>query len=303
LTSSSAEHPAPDPDDVRDRLRVVDSERLREDRALFERLADRGDPVDREILVERFLPLARSLAARYARPDEPFDDVFQVACMGLVKAIDRFDLSHDRAFSSFAVPTIAGEIKRYFRDKTWAIHVPRDLQELSLTVDRTARELERELARKPTVDELADRIGVTDEDVLEALHAAHARRATSLDAPHGDDDDRKGTLGETIAAPSGEFDRVDERVSLEHLTAILTSRERQALALRFTHDLTQEQIGEHIGVSQMQVSRILRQAIEKLRVYASQRAAANNGQVPAPSDRSGASDTGLSDGSRGGRVG
>jgi RNA polymerase sigma-B factor len=263
-------------------LHVVDTQRLREDRALFARLADRHDPVDREILVERFLPLARSLAARYARPDEPFDDVFQVACMGLVKAIDRFDLSHERAFSSFAVPTIAGEIKRYFRDKTWAIRVPRDLQELTLTVDRTARDLERELARKPTVDELAERIGVTDEDVLEALHAAHGRRATSLDAPRGGEDGDGSTLGETIAAPSGEFERIDERVALERLTAILTPRERRALALRFTRDLTQGEIGEQLGVSQMQVSRILRQAIEKLRAYAAQRAAASNGHLPAP---------------------
>jgi RNA polymerase sigma-B factor len=145
--------------------------RVREDRALFKRLADQRDPVDREMLVERFLPLARSLAARYARPGEPFDDIFQVACIGLVNAIDRFDLSRGRAFSSFAVPTIVGEIKRYYRDKTWSVNVPRDLQDRVLAVGGAVRELESELARKPTVAELADRLSLTDEDILEALHA------------------------------------------------------------------------------------------------------------------------------------
>ena len=155
------------------RGREIDTRRLCEDRALFARLADRGDPVDREILVERFLPLARSLAARYVRPNEPFDDIFQVACLGLVNAIDRFDLSRDRAFSSFAVPTIVGEIKRYYRDKTWAVRVPRDLQDLVLAVDRAARDLEGQLGREPTVAELAETLTVSDEEVLEALHAGH----------------------------------------------------------------------------------------------------------------------------------
>jgi RNA polymerase sigma-B factor len=281
LTSSGAKRDALAPTDAWDAVRTIDTERLRQDRALFERLADRGDPVDREILVERFLPLARSLAARYVRPDEPFDDIFQVACVGLVKAIDRFDLSHGRAFSSYAVPTIAGEIKRYFRDKTWAIRVPRDLQELSLAVDRAAGELELELGHKPTVQELAERLDVEDEDVLEALHAGHGRRAASLDAPYGQGEDGGTTLGDTIGSPADEFDRIDQRIALERLTAILTPRERRVLALRFVHDLTQEEIGEDIGVSQMQVSRILRQAINRLRVYASQRA--DNGHAPASS--------------------
>src|SRR3954454_21803258 len=129
--------------------------RSNEDRALFERYLDRRDPVDRELLVERFLPLARQLARRYQRPEEPFDDLFQVACLGLVKAIDRFDLGRDVAFSSYAVPTILGEIKRYFRDRTWSVRVPRDLQELALRVDRKVTELSTDLRRQPTVSEIA----------------------------------------------------------------------------------------------------------------------------------------------------
>ena len=239
--------------------------RVREDRALFKRLADQRDPVDREMLVERFLPLARSLAARYARPGEPFDDIFQVACIGLVNAIDRYDLSRGRAFSSFAVPTIVGEIKRYYRDKTWSVNVPRDLQDRVLAVDRAVRELESELARKPTVAELADRLSLTDEDILEALHANQGRRAASLDAPHDDDD---ASLGDSIATHENGFQRAEQRASLARLTAILTPREQRILALRFGADLTQAQIGQHMELSQMQISRILRQAITKLRAYA-----------------------------------
>src|SRR4051812_37487473 len=149
-------------------------DRAARDRALFERYLDRRDPIDREILVERFLPLARQLARRYQRPEEPFDDLFQVACLGLVKAIDRFNLERDVAFSSYAVPTILGEIKRYFRDRTWSVRVPRDLQELALRVDRKVTELSTDLRRSPTVDELAAVLGIDAEQVLEALEASAA---------------------------------------------------------------------------------------------------------------------------------
>src|SRR3954453_17895526 len=145
--------------------------RVAEDRVLFERHLDRRDAVDRDLLVESFLPLARQLARRYERPEVPFDDLFQVACLGLVKAIDRFDLSRDVAFSSSAVPTIVGEIKRYFRDRTWSVRVPRDLQELALRVDRKVTELALDLHRQPTVAEVAAKIGKEEEVVLEALQA------------------------------------------------------------------------------------------------------------------------------------
>jgi RNA polymerase sigma factor (sigma-70 family) len=174
-------------------------------------------------------------------------------------------VSRGRAFSSFAVPTIVGEIKRYYRDKTWSVNVPRDLQDRVLAVDRAVRELESELARKPTVAELADRLSLTDEDILEALHANQGRRAASLDAPYDGDD---ASLGDSIATRENGFHRAEQRASLARLTAILTPREQRILALRFGADLTQAEIGQHMELSQMQISRILRQAITKLRAYA-----------------------------------
>src|SRR5919197_869303 len=187
------------------RVHKTDERRLREDRELFERYLDERDPVDRELLVERFLPLARSLAGRYLRHGEAFDDIFQVACLGLVKAIDGFDVTRGRAFSSYAVPTIVGEIKRYYRDRTWTIHVPRDLQELTLAVSRAAVALEREHGCKPTVDQVAERLEVSDEDVLEALQAKRARRAGSLDAPRPDDGEG-GAGGDAIGVAEDGFE-------------------------------------------------------------------------------------------------
>ena len=240
-------------------------ERLREDQELFTRYADRHDPVDRDLLVERFMPLARSLASRYLRRDEPFDDIFQVACLGLLKAIDGFDVSRGRAFSSYAVPTIVGEIKRHYRDKTWMVHVPRDLQDLTLAVDRAAQQLERELLRKPTVPEIASKLEVTDEDVLEALQASRAHRVGSLDAPVRDEEDPASTVGERIGTPEPGFRLAEHRAVLGRLMTTLSARDRLVLRLRYEEDLTQEQIGERVGISQMQVSRVLRQCIVKLR--------------------------------------
>ena len=248
-----------------------ESKRLQEDRALFQRLADRGDPVDREVLVERFLPLARSLAARYQRRTEPFDDIFQVACLGLVKAIDRYDLSLGRAFSSFAVPTIAGEIKRYYRDRTWSVHVPRDLQELTLTVDRARGELETKLGRSPTTTEIAERVDVTEEEVLEALQAGNAYRAASLDAPARDDDD--ATVGDLVAHHEKGFALAETRADLRVLSRVLQPRERVVIQMRFERDMTQQEIGKIVGLSQMQISRILRTAFVRLREHARSRAA------------------------------
>jgi RNA polymerase sigma-B factor len=244
------------------------SDRSTEDRALFERYLDKRDPVDRELLVERFLPLARQLARRYQRPEEPFDDLFQVACLGLVKAIDRFDLSRDVAFSSYAVPTILGEIKRYFRDRTWSVRVPRDLQELALRVDRKVSELSTDLRRQPTVREIAASVGIEEEDVLEALEASGAYRATSLSTPRGNEDEAGDTLGDTVGTSEDGFGLAEDRATLEQLMRAVTPREREVLRLRFEEDLTQAEIGERIGVSQMQVSRIIRQSIARLRTVA-----------------------------------
>jgi RNA polymerase sigma-B factor len=245
--------------------------RVEEDRALFARYLDTRDHVDRDMLVERFLPLARQLARRYERSDEPFDDLFQVACLGLVNAIDRFDLSRDVAFSTYAVPTIVGEIKRYFRDKTWSVRVPRDLQELGLRIERVASALETDLHRSPTVPEIAAAADCTEEAVLEAIQALGAYRASSLEAPrHSEDGDE--TLGEAIGHHDGGYALAEQRATLSELLRSVGPREREVLRLRFEEDLTQAEIGAHIGVSQMQVSRILRQTIARLRTEAGSRA-------------------------------
>jgi RNA polymerase sigma-B factor len=241
----------------------------RRDRALFARYSDRRDPADRDLLVKRYLPLARQLARRYQRDAAAFDDLFQVACLGLLKAIDRFDPQRGVAFSTFAVPTIAGEIKRHFRDRMWSVRVPRDLQELALKVERTASEISLGLGRQPTVAEIADAIGLSDEDVLEALEAARAYEASSLQSPLGGDDDGGDTLGESIGTDDPGFTGAEQRAMLEQLMCALTAREREVLRLRFAEDLTQTEIGERVGVSQMQVSRIIRSALEQLRAVAS----------------------------------
>jgi RNA polymerase sigma-B factor len=242
------------------------------DRALLARYVEHRDPADREALVERFLPLARQLARRYERPEEPFDDLFQVACLGLVKAIDRFDLSRDVAFSSYAVPTILGEIKRYFRDRTWAVRVPRDLQELALRVDRKVVELSTDLHRQPTISELAERLGIEEEDVLEALEASAAYRTTSLSLPRGNEDEAGETLGDTVGTSEEGFGLAEHRATLHRLLQAVSPREREVLRLRFEEDLTQAEIGALIGVSQMQVSRIIRQSLGRLRAAAEPRA-------------------------------
>jgi RNA polymerase sigma-B factor len=242
--------------------------RCAEDRALFERYLENRDPVERDMLVERFLPLARQLARRYQRPEEPFDDLFQVACLGLINAIDRFDLDRGVAFSSYAVPTILGEIKRYFRDRTWSVRVPRDLQELALKVDRTVSELTVALHREPTVAEIAAALGATEEDVLEALEACGAHRATSLDEPRHTEDDGGDTLADSLGTEECGFSCAEDRATIALLMRVITPRERRVLLLRFAEDLTQAEIGERVGISQMQVSRIIRQAVARLRDYA-----------------------------------
>jgi RNA polymerase sigma-B factor len=244
--------------------------RAQVERALFARYRATGDPRDRDAIVERFLPLARQLARRYERADEPFDDLLQVAALGLVKAVDRFDSERDVAFSSFAVPTILGELKRHFRDRTWSVRVPRDLQELALKVDRAVGEFRREAHRQPAVSEIAGRLGVSDEAVLEAMQASSAYRAASLDAPRAGQDEGTETVGEAYGCEETGFGLAEDRATLERLMRAIAPRDREILRLRFEHDFTQAEIGERVGVSQMQVSRILRQAVARLRAAARQ---------------------------------
>jgi len=241
-------------------------ERTRADRDLFVRYRA-GDRQARDQLVERFLPLARQLARRYQRASEPLDDLLQVASIGLIKAIDRFDPAREIAFSSYAVPTILGEIKRHFRDKTWAVRVPRDLQELTLRVDRAVAELSDELQRQPSVGEIAKAVSANDEEVLEALQAGGAYRAISFDMPRGGEEDSAaaGTVADSIGIDEVGFDRAEDRATLAHLLGNLSAREREVLRMRFEEDMTQAEIGSVIGVSQMQVSRLIRKAIAGLR--------------------------------------
>lgn len=235
------------------------------DLELFARIRIDGDPHARELLIERYLPLARRLARRYQHTDEPIEDLIQVASIGLLKAVDRFDCSREVMFSSYAVPTILGELKRHFRDRTWSVRVPRDLQELALRVDQTVTRLSLGQRRSPSVGEIALAVEASEEQVLEALEAMGAYRASSLDAPRSTREEETETVAEALGSDDHGFDRAEERATLEPLMGRISERERTVLRLRFGEDLTQAEIGERIGVSQMQVSRLIRQALARLR--------------------------------------
>jgi RNA polymerase sigma-B factor len=245
--------------------------RAAEDRRLLARYHRGGDAAAREQLVERFLPLARQLARRYHHGSEQLDDLVQVASLGLLKAIDRFDPGRETAFSSFAVPTILGELKRHFRDKGWAVRVPRDLQELAVKVDRVGDEMSRELGRAPTTSEIAERIGAQDEQVLEAREAAAAYRAVSLDRPRTDEDADGDSYAESVGEEDPGYRLAEASATVEQLMGVLSAREREVLRLRFAEDLTQAEIGARVGVSQMHVSRLIRQSIARLREEAERR--------------------------------
>ena len=239
--------------------------RAQEDRRLLVRYHREGDPAAREQLVTRFLPLARQLARRYQRGGEQLDDLIQVASLGLLKAIDRFDPARETAFSSFAVPTILGELKRHFRDKGWSVRVPRDLQELAVKIDRVGDEMSRELGRAPTPAELAERTSTTLEQVLEAREASAAYRAVSLDRPRSEDDEEGDSFADAFGAVDPGFSLAEDAATVERLMRVLSDREREVLRLRFEEDLTQSEIGQRVGVSQMHVSRLIRQSIARLR--------------------------------------
>ena len=239
--------------------------RAQEDRRLLIRYHRGGDAAAREQLVTRFLPLARQLARRYQRGGEQLDDLVQVASLGLLKAIDRFDPARETAFSSFAVPTILGELKRHFRDKGWSVRVPRDLQELAVKVDRVADDMSRGLGRAPTPAEIAERTGSSLEQVLEAREASAAYRAVSLDRPRTDDEDDGDSYADAVGAEDPGFRLAEDSATVERLMRALSDREREVLRLRFEEDLTQSEIGQRVGVSQMHVSRLIRQSIARLR--------------------------------------
>jgi RNA polymerase sigma-B factor len=220
----------------------------------------------RDELVERLMPLARQLAARYRRRDESFDDLVQVANMALVKAIDRFDADRGTAISTFAVPTILGELRRYFRDSTWSVRVGRTLQERIMRAERASGELASKLGRSPSVRELATAMQLSEEEVIEALEASSAYRPTSLDEPaFNDDHDGGTTLGDTLSTDDGSLALIEDRWTVQSAMRALSDRDRQILRMRFEEDLTQSEIAKQLGVSQMHVSRLLRRALATLR--------------------------------------
>jgi RNA polymerase sigma-B factor len=239
-----------------------------ETRALLQRWHEHGDAAARAELVERMLPLARSLARRYANKGEPLEDLEQVASLGLIKAVDRFDLGRDVKFATFAVPTIAGEIKRHFRDRGWMVRVPREVQELGARLARTRERLTRESGRSPTVEELAAGTGATLEQVVEALSAGDSYRVLSLDEPltqrAGDGGAGAGAV-ESIGGADDAYERTEQRMLLRRGFDGLPVREREILRLRFFEGLTQREIAARVGISQMHVSRLIRRAVEALR--------------------------------------
>ena len=237
------------------------------DDTLFRRYRDERSPRVRRELVERWMPLARQLAAHYRVRDEAYEDLLQVASLGLLKALNGYDADRGIAFSSYAVPTILGEIRRHFRDRAWSVRVPRALQELALDVEKASVRLTTELGRAPTVIELADALDTTPESVLEAKQAGDAYSATSLESQRGDDPDAP-TLADTLGALDRGFHVAEDRATLHSLLDSISERDREVLRLRFEEDLTQTEIAARIGVSQMAVSRIIRRSIDRMRLAA-----------------------------------
>jgi RNA polymerase sigma-B factor len=228
-----------------------------------------GDPGERAALIEEFMPLANRLAWRYRRGNDAHDDLVQVAYMGLVKAVDRFDPERGARFSSFAVPTVLGELRRYLRDKTWRLHVPRALQTLIVAMGPATEALSSELQRAPTVAELAKHMLVGPEEILDAKQAAHAQFGRSLDEPAFSDSD--GPLVETLGGEDQQLTGADHALALNGWLAELPQRQREILRLRFEEDLTQREIADRMGISQMHVSRLLRTSLERLHVMAGPR--------------------------------
>lgn len=233
------------------------------ERVLYARCAA-GDRRARDELIERWLPLAWSVARRYQRADEPLDDLVQVASLALVKAVDRYDPALGNAFSSYAVPTIVGELKRHFRDRSWAVRPPRGLQELTLRVERSATALTAQLDRAPTIRELATATDSNDEEILEALRACSGRDALSLQATIGGAGEQTA-LQDILGTDDDGYAQAEMHAFLADLMIGLPRRTREILRLRFEDDLTQQEIGDLFAISQMQISRIIRQAINQLR--------------------------------------
>jgi RNA polymerase sigma-B factor len=232
---------------------------------LFARWQEDRDPAAREALVKRFMPLTRSLARRYDRSSEPFEDLLQVASVGLLKALDRFDPQRGHSFPSFAVPTILGEMRRYFRDCGWSVHVPRGDQERALKVRDAQETLTNERGHAPTVSQLSQYLELENEQVIDALQATQAYESLSLDAPRPGGEDDTITFGDGMGSEDERYELVELDATLVAAIKHVAARERAMLHMRFVEDLTQTEIAARLGISQMQVSRLLRRSLEQLR--------------------------------------
>ncbi len=236
---------------------------------LFARLREENDTVARETLASMFMPLARRLAQRYVRSSEPREDLVQVASLGLVKAIDRFDPSRGHTFASYAIPTILGELRRYFRDSTWSVHVPRGAQERAAAIETAQEALRGEHRGAPTVAQIADYLEVSSEEVLDGMLAVRAYEADSLDAPAVPGEDGEGRSGlDRIGSEDARYELIEADVSAAPVIRELPERERRVLHLRFVQEMSQSEIAAQIGVSQMQVSRILARCLAQIREQA-----------------------------------
>ena len=236
-----------------------------DDKILLRRYHEDGDLAAREELIERYLSLVRSLARRYAYRGEQLDDLVQIGAIGLIKAIDRFDLERGVELTTYATPNIIGEIKRHFRDKGWSVRVPRGLQELNVKVSKLIEQLTVQLGRSPTISELAKAAGVEEEQVLEALESGRAYSSVSLSTGGGSDEDGELDPLESLGTIEHEYEVAEDRAVLAPGFQVLDERERKILHLRFFSGLTQSQIAAEIGISQMHVSRLIRRSLEKIR--------------------------------------
>jgi RNA polymerase sigma-B factor len=244
---------------------------------LWRRLRKRGDRAAREELVRRYMPFAKNLALRYRGASESFDDLLQVANLGLVNAIDRFEPERGTPFAAFASPTILGELKRHFRDRVWTVRVPRGLHDRIAEVDKATAALTVELQRSPSVGEIAAKLGIDPTDVLEVLEANHNRRPLSLDRPVGGEED-ESPASEWVGDEDEGFELVDDKLALEGVLPHLDERERLILRLRFVEDMTQSQIAARIGHSQMHVSRILRRTLDRIRAEVAEQSEATEAE-------------------------
>jgi RNA polymerase sigma-B factor len=235
------------------------------DKILLRRYHEQGDVGAREQLIEQYMSLVRSLARRYSYRGEQLEDLVQIGAIGLIKAIDRFDVNRGVELTTYATPNIIGEIKRHFRDRGWSVRVPRGLQELNIQLSRLLEQLTVQLGRSPTIPELAKAAGVTDEEVLEALESGRAYSSLSLSAGSGGDDDGELDPLESLGTEEHQYEVSEDRAVLEPGFRVLDERERKILHLRFFEGLTQSQIAQQVGISQMHVSRLIRRSLEKIR--------------------------------------